>query len=160
MTRRFTNEFKREAMALWETSGRMPAEVSCRVGGHADDAAPLAAQPEDGSVLPAIATITLRCRASSTPSMLNSAISVDGRHKSRRGKRCSGTLEATATGTASTQFLGASHPSKPSTACPASPACPSKRGEIRTCRAADRQLSPPDAATLGNVAPASIVWVR
>jgi len=30
--RRFTDEFKREAVALWETSGRMQAEVASELG--------------------------------------------------------------------------------------------------------------------------------
>lgn len=38
-----TDEFKREAIALWETSGRMQTEVAPNWG-HADDAASLAAQ--------------------------------------------------------------------------------------------------------------------
>ncbi|WP_156347896.1 transposase, partial [Sphingomonas sp. Leaf231] len=30
--RRFTDEFKREAVALWETSGRMQTEVAAELG--------------------------------------------------------------------------------------------------------------------------------
>lgn len=30
--RRFTDEFKREAVALWETSGRMQTEVTSELG--------------------------------------------------------------------------------------------------------------------------------
>jgi len=32
MKRRFTEEFKREAVALWETSGRMQREVAAELG--------------------------------------------------------------------------------------------------------------------------------
>lgn len=42
--RRFTDEFKREAVALWETSGRLQTEVAAELGDHANDAASLAAQ--------------------------------------------------------------------------------------------------------------------
>ena len=42
--RYFTPEFKREAVALWETSGRNAGGDRERVGDHADDAAALAAR--------------------------------------------------------------------------------------------------------------------
>lgn len=42
--RRLTDEFKREAVALWDTSGRLQTEGAAELGDYADDAASLATQ--------------------------------------------------------------------------------------------------------------------
>ncbi len=51
--RRFTDEFKREAVALWETSGRLQTAVAAELGSIASSASPAAKPPVSPMASPA-----------------------------------------------------------------------------------------------------------
>ncbi len=50
--RRFTDEFKREAVALWETSGRMQTEVAVELGIMPTMLRPWQREQQEGSAPP------------------------------------------------------------------------------------------------------------